>query len=285
MIRRIVLILFVFSPVFAGDILVVCPYPGALINKVVTSHQGYTLSLKDDAFLEGIFFQWIRPSDFQVNTFLYHSSNINYSTVWGGHIMGDVYFLASQRGTFAVGAGSEIISINMNAGSNPMPLTGGGYTGFSDFKMQNTVYTPFVRALYKFTPVNGVVKLSVFPWAGGQYQGVRGKMTVDFPVFQSPMQEGITADDWYALTGLGVTANILHFIDLEAKYHATYDTKTYYATASAMAFFFFTRHIGLSYRFKYMELSNGSNYLPYGRGGICSLKFLLLSTTFPPQNI
>jgi hypothetical protein len=250
----------------AGDIRILCPYAGALINEDITSHQTYTLSLRDTALLKGLFFQWIRPQVFQVNTFLYQSSNVNYSAVWGGHLMGDAYFLASKWGAGVAGAGSEFIFISMDADSHSMRMTNGEYTGFSDFEMQNTVYTPFIRAGYKFTPMSGNVKLSVLPWAGVQYEGVRGRIEVDFPVFQYPMHADIVADHWYALAGLGVNANLFHFVDLEAKYHATFNTGALYPTASAMMNLFLTRRVGLSYRFKYMELSAGSN--TYHMGGI-----------------
>ncbi|MFH0920298.1 MAG: hypothetical protein V1913_08030 [Fibrobacterota bacterium] len=253
-----------FSSVHADDVRVLCPYAGALINEVSTSHQGYTLSLKDTSLLKGFFFQWIRPGVFQANTFLYQSSDINYSTVWGGHLMGDVYFLSSRWGSGVAGAGSEFISITLDADSNSMPMTNGGYTGFSDFEMQNTVYTPFVRAGYRFTPTSGSVKFTAFPWAGVQYQGVRGRIEVDFPVFQYPMHSDIVADDWFALAGVGVNANIFHFIDLEAKYHATADADSLYSTVSGMANVFLTRHIGLSYRFKYMKMSTGYNTFHMG---------------------
>jgi hypothetical protein len=247
------------SSALASDIHVLCPYIGTLINEDVTSHGDYTLALKDAALLKGLFFQWIRPNIFQVNTFIYQSSNINYSIVWGGHLMGDVYFLPSKWGSWVAGAGSEFISINMDADSNPMPLTNGGYTSFSDFEMGNTVCTPFFRAGYRFTPMSGIVKVSIFPWAGIQYECVRGRIEVDFPVFQSPQHADIVANDWYALAGLGVNANLFHFVDLEAKYHATFNADTLYPTVSAMANIFLTRHIGISYRFKYMAQSSGSN--------------------------
>lgn len=249
----------------ASDIRVICPYGGALINEVKTSHMGYTVVMKDMALLKGLFFQWIRPEAFQVNGFLYQSSNINYSTVWGGHLMGDAYFLRSPLGSGVAGAGSEFLYITMDAGSNPMPLTNGGYTGFSDFKMKNTVATPFVRAGYRFTPFTGIVKLSVFPWAGAQYEGARVHMAVDFSVLH-PQPSDTSTSDWFALAGLGVNANLFHFIDLEAKYHATFNTSVNYPTVTAMANVFVTRHIGLSYRFKYMEMSMGSNI--YHMGGI-----------------
>lgn len=246
-------------PVFAKDIRILCPYAGSLINTVSTTHGGYTISLTDRALLEGLFFQRVRPGLFQVNAFLYHSSNINYSTVWGGHVMGDVYFLPSRWGACVAGAGSEFISIIMEADSNPMPLTTGGHTGFSDFEMNNTVYTPFVRAGYRCTLTKGAAKIALFPWLGAEYQGVRGRIQIDFPAFQYPRHATLVADDWFAMAGIGANATIFHFLDLEAKYHDTFDTKIHYPTVSAMANIFLSRRVGVSYRFKYMEMSMGSN--------------------------
>jgi hypothetical protein len=254
------------SPALAEDIRIVCPYVGGLVNTETPSHGSYSLSLKGTGLLEGLFLQWIRPSTFQVNTFIYQSSNINYSDVWGGHIMGDIYFFTSKLGSLVAGAGSEFIFIYMDADSNAMPLTSGDYTSFGDFEMKNRVYTPFVRAGYRFTPKTGKIRFSLFPWVGVQYQGVRGRIAVDFPAFQYPQRADISSNDWYAMAGLGANANIFHFIDLEAKYHATFDKTTLYSTITAMVNVFITRHIGVSYRFKYMEQSMGSN--TFHMGGI-----------------
>jgi len=250
--------------VFAQDIRILSPYVGVLYNKEEPSHEGNTIVLSDAARMEGLFFQWIRPGAFQANAFLYHASNINYSTVWGGHMMGDAYFHGSRWGAFLLGGGSEFISINMDADSNRMPVKGGGYTGFSDFEMRNTIVTPFLRTGYRFTPLSGRVKLAMTPWTGVQYEGVRGAIEVDFPAFQYPAHAGIRSNDWYALLGLGLNATLFHFIDLEVKYHATFNAASLYSTASAMTNIFLTRHIGLSYRYKYMEMYQGSNIFNMG---------------------
>jgi len=63
-----------------------------------------------------------------------------------------------------------------------------------------------------------------------------------------------------------VSATIMHFIDLQAKYKATFNEKDLLHTFDVMANVFFTRNWGVSYRFKYMQSTSGST--SYHIGGI-----------------
>jgi hypothetical protein len=65
-------------------------------------------------------------------------------------------------------------------------------------------------------------------------------------------------DDLYGIAGLSLSATLFHFIELQAKYKATFNADDLLHTVDGMANVFFTRHWGLSYRFKYMQTTDGS---------------------------
>ncbi len=75
----------------AENIRVIVPYLGAATNVYQKTDPMYTLDLKDTKLMEGLFFQWVNPDLFQANAFAYHSADINYSQLWGGHLIGDFY--------------------------------------------------------------------------------------------------------------------------------------------------------------------------------------------------
>ncbi len=68
------------------------------------------------------------------------------------------------------------------------------------------------------------------------------------------------------VAGIGVSATIMHFVELQAKYKATVNADDFLNTFDAMANVYFTRHWGVSYRFKYMQ--NPSGPMSYHLGGI-----------------
>ncbi len=63
-------------------------------------------------------------------------------------------------------------------------------------------------------------------------------------------------------------ATIFHFIELQAKYKATFNADDLLHTVDALANVFFTRHWGLSYRFKYMQTTDGSTSYHIGRNRV-----------------
>ena len=104
--------------------------------------------------------------------------------------------------------------------------------------------------------------LSVFPWAGAEYDITRGDISfvVDPPGVPAdfPVDESIDDETWFGLAGVSVSATIMHFIDLQAKYKLTFNGDDQLHTFDAMANVFFTRHWGVSYRFKHMQTTAGS---------------------------
>ena len=80
----------------SGDIRIVAPYLGYVTN--VYENADYGLELDDSSLMKGLFFQWVDPKRYQWNTFLYQSSDINYSNLWGGHFIFDLYLGVRERG-------------------------------------------------------------------------------------------------------------------------------------------------------------------------------------------
>jgi len=253
MFRIILILVFAFSA-FAKDIRIVCPYVGPITD--IYKNDERNPDLKDNSFLKGVFFQWVNPDHYQWNAFVYQASDINYSSLWGGHFIFDYYFFAKERGKFVIGSGIEYLQINMDADSNITPLT--------DFEMINNLFIPYVRFGYRFQFNYRMFNISILPWIGAEYQGVRGDLTMVMdppgPAPAITTEENIDNDDLLAMAGLNFNAILFHMIDLEAKYNGTFDTKDYYSTATAMINVFFTRKLGISYRIKYMELEKGSDF-------------------------
>lgn len=250
---RIILFFILAFSAFAKDIRIVCPYIGPITD--VYKNDERKLDLEDNSLLKGVFIQWVNPDRYQWNAFVYQASDINYSSLWGGHFIFDYYFLARERGKFVVGCGMEYLQIDMDADGNIPPL--------QNFEMINNLFIPYVRSGYRFQFKQDKFNLSILPWVGAEYEGVRGDLTIVMdPPGSAPAKttkENIDSDDYFAMAGLNFNANLFHMLDIEAKYHGTFNTKDYYSTATAMINLFFNRHWGISYRVKYMELDKGSD--------------------------
>jgi hypothetical protein len=253
----------------AEDIRVIVPYLGAATN--LYENPDYAIDWDDTKLMEGLFFQWVNPDRFQANAFIYHSADINYSQLWGGHVIADFYIWSNPLGKAAVGAGVEVISLGTHAGDvlNIAPQF------VNDFNLPLTLYVPYARAGHYFNfGSRSKVLLSIFPWAGAQYEITRGHLSLVVdpngaappPPEKVPVDQSIEEDTLYGIAGLGLSATIFHFIELQAKYKATFNADDLLHTVDGMANVFFTRHWGLSYRFKYMQTTDGST--SYHIGGI-----------------
>ncbi|HEX9935206.1 MAG TPA: hypothetical protein VGB38_08425 [bacterium] len=248
---RMILSLVIGFPVFAMDIRLICPYAGPITD--VYRNDDRKLNLEDTKLLKGLFFQWINPQRFQWNAFVYQSSDINYSTLWGGHFIFDRYFCADERGKWVVGGGVEYLRIDMKAGGNIKPMT--------DFRLLNSLFIPYARFGYRFQFHPGGLTVGMLPWVGAEYQGVRGDLNLEVdppgPAPAVTTSESIDGDDFFGIAGLNVNANLFHMLELEAKYHGAFNASVKYSSASAMVNLFVTRRCGFSYRVKYMELDKG----------------------------
>jgi hypothetical protein len=232
----------------AENIRIVVPYLGAATNVYQKTDPMYTLDWKDTKFMEGLFFQWVNPDLFQANAFVYHSADINYSRLWGGHLIGDFYVWSNPLGKAAVGAGFEVISLNMDAGDAVPP--------YAVLQLPLTVYVPYARAgHYFYLGSRDRVLFSIFPWAGAEYDITRGTNTV---VPGPPTPISLDDETLYGIAGLSVSATIFHFIELQAKYKANFNADDLLHTVDGLANLYFSRHWGLSYRFKYMQTTDGS---------------------------
>jgi len=234
------------SPLFAEDLAILCPYLGQLHDVQYSSN----LVLRDNALLKGFFVQGIGTDRYQCNAFLYQSTNINYSDIWGGHLSGDRYLLPGKIGELVAGGGAEYLFINTNAGDNIIPL--------QSFLQKFNVFVPYGRVGYRFKYGLSDVKLTLLPWIGSQYEDVWGTMSMSMQGMGTDAA-GLVERGFYGLTGINAHANFFHAFELEAKYFAAINHARYLNNTAFMANVFLTRHLGLSYRFEYMETDLGSD--------------------------
>ena len=240
----------------AEDIRIVVPYLGAATDVYKDDANG--VELNDTKLMEGLYLQWVNTDLFQANAFVYHSADINYSQLWGGHLIADFYVFSDAMGKAAVGAGLDVLSLDLDAGDHIAPL--------ADFKLPMMLYAPYARVGHYFNfGSRDMVSWSVLPWAGAEYDIIRGDLSFD-PPGPGTFSQSIDDETLYALAGINVGATIMHFIELQVKYRATFNADDYLNTFDAMANVYLNRHWGVSYRFKYMETTSGS--VSYHIGGV-----------------
>jgi hypothetical protein len=233
----------------AETITLAAPYVGWVTNtyedKIDSGGKSVTLKLEDSGFLAGLYLQSIDPALYQWNAFAYYSPDVNYSTLWGGHFIVDFYPIGDFLGKYLVGAGVEVIRIDMDAGNNIKPLEG--------FTLTNTILIPYARVGKYFVFGMGPLQISILPWVGATYESVTGNVKF------SAVDETFDDSAWYATAGINLKLTLFRFIDVEGKYQATFDGDVYHPSYSVIANAFFSRNWGLSYRYKYMETSGGSD--------------------------
>lgn len=254
----------------AETITIAAPYLGWVTNTlekdIEHNNNTFTLELEDSGFLGGFYLQSINTSLYQWNAFAYYSPDVNYSTLWGGHFIVDFYPMGDFLGKYLVGAGVEVIRIDMDAGNNikvpagPPPAT----TTLEGFTFTNTILIPYARVGKYFVFGMGPLQISVLPWVGATYESVAG--TIQFRAQFAPPPTPKTAIDetfddsaWYATAGINLKFTLFRFIDMEGKYQAIFDGDVYHPSFSVIANVFFSRNWGVSYRYKYMETSGGSD--------------------------
>jgi hypothetical protein len=245
---------------FAEDIRILVPYFGGVYNEFEREYSagGVDGTLKSDGWglMQGLYFQWVNPELFQSNVFLYRSGDVNYARLLGLHLIGDFYFLPRDWGRAVVGGGFELISIDTDAGDEFRD------DFIFDLEIPNTIYVPYVRAgHYLYFGSRDRVQLSVLPWAGLQYDIVRGEvsLTADPP---GPFVQDVVIDlddeQLSGIAGLNLGAVIFYFLELQGKYRATFNEDDYLSTVDVLANIYVSRSWALSYRFKYSESTAGS---------------------------
>ena len=243
----------------AEDIRIIAPYIGFITDKV--DQADYQLDLKETVLLKGLYLQWINPESYQWNLFVYQAADVNYSDLLGGHFIFDYYFGSDQGGKYLLGAGCEIMNVAMDAGNSINYTTRGSTYQLQDFTMTNTLLIPYFRAGKYFLIGNGMVRVSVLPWAGVQPQWVRGDLEFLMPGRTGYTKNSYSLDDYsfFGLAGINLKLLVSHFADIEVKYQASFNQDEYLNTLTLIANGYFSRHWGLSYRMKYLENSSGSD--------------------------
>jgi hypothetical protein len=250
----LVLLALLAGALYAEDIRVVVPYVGAVTSVYEDDANG--LDVDGTGLMTGLYLQWINPQLFQANAFVYYAPDVIDAPVIGGHLVADYYVWSDPLGKLALGAGVEVLQPGVSTEA-PGPTL---------IDVTPTITAPYVRAGHYFyfgTASN--VLLSVFPWAGVEYDITRGDIKID-PPGPGSIEDTIEDETLFGIAGLNVSATIMHFIDLQAKYRLTFNEDDLLSTFDAMANVYFNRHWGVSYRFKYMQSTSGST--SYHIGGI-----------------
>jgi len=84
------------------------------------------------------------------------------------------------------------------------------------------------------------------------------EVSVPFPPFAMEVSDSFDDYDLYGIAGVNLKLTLFRFVDLEAKYQGTFNGSDYYSTVNGTAYVYLNRSWGLSYRFKYMEASQGA---------------------------
>lgn len=236
----------------ADEMRIVAPYAGVLTNVTDVPGMG---EIEDTGFLSGLFFQWIDTERYQWNLFGYYAPDVNYSSTLGGHLLFDLYFGPDWNGKFLAGFGLEILKVDMDAGNA---------LGTDDLVMESRLLIPYLRAGKYFKASAGPADFSILPWVGIQPQWVWGDLFIAFPGPMPPdVNSSLDDSSLYGIAGLNLKVTLFHFVDLEGKYQATFNDSEYFSTYNAMANLYLSRRWGISYRFKFMESSQGSNAFHY----------------------
>ena len=252
------------------DIRIIAPYAGIVTNVYERESGTGDIRLKDTDLMLGLYGQWIRTGEFQANAFLYHAPDVNYASLWGLHTNLDFYFSLGEIENLVIGGGVEFLTIDIDAGDNVTITSSGGIqANLQDFSLKTTVIAPYLRTGRQFPFGDARANVVIFPWVGGEVDFVRGDVSFGLPFPPFAVEEPINETDLYALAGINVRANLWRFIQIDAKYSAAFDPYTFLPRASIMTNVFFTRNLGVSYRFSAMESSAGSTvYHLFGVAGV-----------------
>lgn len=240
----------------AKEIRIITPYVGTVKN--IHQDNKYNLDLKDSSLLRGLYFQWLNSEKYQWNIFLYNSEDLNYSTLWGVHLIFDYYFNVQEAYKDVIGAGFEFIGLDMKADDNFSPL--------SNFKMVNNIYVPYIRGGRYFLFGSNDIKFSILSWLGFESEFVRGDLSFNTPWPPFSKSPKINSDYHFALAGINLKASICHFFEVKAKHSLRFDSNERLHTTSVMGNLYLHKNWGISYRFKFSENIFGSN--TYHMGGV-----------------
>lgn len=233
----------------SGGVTILTPYLG--VEKNVYRNEQYGLDLRDSATMKGLYLQSVSPGRRQWNLFLYRTEDINYSDLQGAHFIYDHYFGETEAGRNVVGIGANYL--RLEGSGRQVPTAGGVLDGFSIKLDTLSVYT---RAGRNYDLDRGPARWSLMPWAGFQLDRSRGSGLADFPGPASASFR-VDSDRGYLITGLNLKAVFHHFLHLELKHNLTLDADDLFHKTSAMINLFFTRNLGVSWRFNRQETTAG----------------------------
>lgn len=249
------------NPVSAENLTIVTPYCGTEYNTY--AHDQYGLVMKDSAPIQGLYIQSIDSAHYQWNLFLYQSSDINQSDLQGFNFIYDRYFGSDESGKNVLGIGMNYLKMEMEA--EDLLTSAGPLEGIN---MDLSVTSLYLRFGRYFNFGQDPVRCSILPWIGGELDRSRGSGLVDFP---GPGSMGFPMNDdqfsWIA--GVNFKASFSYFLQVEAKHSLTYHGSDFFDRSSAMVNLFFTRNLGLSYRYNVQETSTGKDR--YIMGGMAFL--------------
>jgi len=248
--RIILLFMFLSVSVQARHIRIITPYYGSVSNRLTIQNMS---DLKDTAPMCGIYFQWVNTERYQWNAFLYQVRDINQSRIFGSHFIFDYYTAGSETQKFVIGSGLDFIGIKTDGDVSP---------ALTDFEMTNHITALYARVGWQCVLGQPLNRLDLMPWNGYEHELVRGDIAFNilpaFPGMPSVSVNDPIEDDYhYYLLGMNVRWHLYHFLEITGKYARKFslDDRKDLNTVSAMANIFFSRHLGVSYRFKYMEVS------------------------------
>ncbi|MBN2030995.1 hypothetical protein JW824_12215 [bacterium] len=247
----------------AQEIRILVPYFGTIHNQLAVEQMDQNLD--DNSLFKGLYFQWVNPKKYQWNFFLYHSKDINYSTLLGNHLILDLYFKNTQQGRYVAGIGFDLINIHTDASI---------IQNLTHFKMKNEIYTYYFRIGRYFDKTSSGIENSGLLWLGYQRDDLNMDLSFTIPPMNPYMPEVVVAEtqnknNHYALAGIAFKSTLYHFLEIQFKFHRKFDLNADQTLndISLMTNLYLSRRWGISYRFKYMELVIGKNQ--YHIAGIC----------------
>jgi len=241
------------GPAAAATRIIIAPYVGSVTNS------NATYRIKDTSELDAIYAQWMNTEKFQVNSFYYRIPRINYSRVNDLQLSFDLYLKPSAAGKWVAGAGMEDQKTAMSAGGHIAPYT--------SFDMDKNVLFYYLRAGRYFYHKKGWLDASLFPYIGYAREKTTGEAIINAAITRD-----VSASDSYPLGGISVNTTFAQFIVLQANWMGwlgsfkNVDRMDEYTLTTGI---YFSRHWGLSYRYKYKKY--GPSASSYNLGSIVYL--------------
>ena len=233
--------LFNLFPVVAEPLIILAPYGGLIENNVEVQNE-----LNDSGGIFGFYTQLIEADKYQVNDFIYTAPDVNDSFVFGNHFIADIYPVSLPIGKSVLGAGHELVSINLDTESEGTRV-----------EMEQLVSIPYIRAGQYISFGSGIT-LTFLPWTGIGYQTITGDVTIDPPGPFPPADETEIDDSSFLwLAGLNGRLSLYRVVDMILKYNFHYNIEETKISNnfSIEIYGYLSRNFGLSYRMKYTEFS------------------------------